>query len=294
MKAALRRQTALANAKQQQPKKKGVLDRVAGAVLRGIDRHNAAMDAAKKTGKTIAKAAQVGAKGASEFGKGVKSGVTGTVTAAKKANKVLNAGYEVDGEILDEKSVSQNQQQLAGMALKYLDGDMPDASDAVKSMAKMGRTELRKFAKTKHKGLPEVKEAIVDQPGSADNQVRDTQDDTVRRQQLKKKEELFRKQQALERQKMMLQKSGRLPMNAGYEPEGDLVDEEVPTRLFYKLQKIGKGGSSTARAQTRISSDLKRQKDEKMIRQQTKQRQEREPEEDHPSLSARERNPNLR
>jgi hypothetical protein len=225
MKSALQRQSAVASAKQQQPKKKGVLDRVAGAVLKGMERHRKAMDLAKETGKTVAKAAKVGAKGASEFGKGVRSGVTGTVTAAKKANKVLNAGYEVDGEILDEKAVSQNQQQLAGMALKYLDGDMPDASDAVKQMAKMGRTELRKFAKTKHKGLPEVKEAIVDQPGSADNQVRDTQDDTVRRQQLKKKEELLRKQQALERQRMMLQKAGRLPVNSGYEPDGEIIDE---------------------------------------------------------------------
>ena len=56
---------------------------------------------------------------------------------------------------LQEKAVSQNQQQLAAMAIEYLDGNMPDASDAVKQMAKMGRKELKKFAKTKHKGLPE-------------------------------------------------------------------------------------------------------------------------------------------
>ncbi|MGA0121083.1 MAG: hypothetical protein ACO3HJ_06470, partial [Methylophilaceae bacterium] len=56
---------------------------------------------------------------------------------------------------LQEKAVSQNQQQLAAMALEYLDGNMPDASDAVKQMAKMGRKELKKFARTSHKGLPE-------------------------------------------------------------------------------------------------------------------------------------------
>jgi hypothetical protein len=62
---------------------------------------------------------------------------------------------------LQEKAVSQNQQQLAAMAIEYLDGNMPDASDAVKQMAKMGRKELKKFAKTKHKGLPEkVKEEM--------------------------------------------------------------------------------------------------------------------------------------
>lgn len=82
--------------------------------------------------------------------------------------------------------------------------------------------------------------------------------------------------------------------NSSYQLDGELVDEQVPTRLFYKLQAKGKGGSKTALAQTKISADLERQKGEKMRRQQTIQRQEREPEEDHPSLSARERNPNLR
>lgn len=62
---------------------------------------------------------------------------------------------------LQEKAVSQNQQQLAAMAIEYLDGNMPDASDAIKQMAKMGRKELKKFASTKHEGLPEkVKEEM--------------------------------------------------------------------------------------------------------------------------------------
>ena len=62
---------------------------------------------------------------------------------------------------LQEKSVSQNQQQLAGMALAYLRGEMSDASEEVKQMARMGEKKLRDFAKTKHKGLPEkVKEEM--------------------------------------------------------------------------------------------------------------------------------------
>ena len=62
---------------------------------------------------------------------------------------------------LQEKAVSQNQQQLAGMALAYLRGEMPDASEQVKKMAKMGEKKLRDFAKTSHKGLPEkVKEEM--------------------------------------------------------------------------------------------------------------------------------------
>jgi len=68
---------------------------------------------------------------------------------------IAETGYKKFLNMLQEKAVSQNQQQLAAMAIEYLDGNMPDASDAVKQMAKMGRKDLKKFAKTKHKGLPE-------------------------------------------------------------------------------------------------------------------------------------------
>ena len=118
------RVAAVASAKKQQPKKKGALDRLAGVVLRGMEGHQQATAAAlqafnkrmerhrsatttasnlaSQTAKTVKKAAEVGAKGASEFGKGVSSGVKDTATAAKKVKKALNAGYEMDGESIDE------------------------------------------------------------------------------------------------------------------------------------------------------------------------------------------------
>jgi hypothetical protein len=72
----------------------------------------------------------------------------------------LTAGQLKFYRMIQEKAVSQNQQQLAGMALAYLRGEMPNASEEVKKMAKMGEKKLRDFAKTKHKGLPEkVEEA---------------------------------------------------------------------------------------------------------------------------------------
>ena len=87
LKASLQRQSAIASAKQQQPKKKGVLDRLAGAVIKGIERHNAAMAAAKETGKTISKAAGKIGGVAKEVGKGA----TG---AAKLAGHVASKGLE--------------------------------------------------------------------------------------------------------------------------------------------------------------------------------------------------------
>jgi hypothetical protein len=60
---------------------------------------------------------------------------------------------------LTEKAVSKSQQQAAGAALAAKRGDAPKSKlkDASKEMAKMPAKELEKFAKTKHKGLPEKK-----------------------------------------------------------------------------------------------------------------------------------------
>lgn len=98
-----------------------------------------------------------------------------TVKVGPTDGQSIMAGYEYSSPVLtendatlgqvkfsrmlQEKAVSQNQQQLAGMALAYLRGEMPNASEEVKKMAKMGEKKLRDFAKTKHEGLPEkVKE----------------------------------------------------------------------------------------------------------------------------------------
>jgi len=85
MKASLERQSAVAAAAKKQPKKPGFLDRVAGAVNRGIERHNAAMSAAKETGKTISNVAKKVGGVALEVGKGASG-------AAKLAGHVARKG----------------------------------------------------------------------------------------------------------------------------------------------------------------------------------------------------------
>lgn len=265
MKAALQRQSAIATAKKQQPKKKGVLDRVAGAVLKGIERHQKATSTASKlisqTAQTAAKAARVGAKGASEFGKGVASGATGTVTAAKKVKKALNAGYELEGNILDEKATSEQQQKLFGLALSVKRGETSrsEVSDAVlKIVDTMSEKKIRDYAKTKHSGIPrKVEEAIVDQPTSSDNQVRNTQDDTIRKQQLKKKEEFLRKQQMLDRQRLLAQRAGRLSVNAEYEPDGESIEEL--NRYAKETGKSFRSGKPTSSGGTLGGNDVNSQ-----------------------------------
>lgn len=66
---------------------------------------------------------------------------------------------------VDEKSVSKAQQRAMGAALAAKRGDIPmsDLKGASKEMAKMSKSDLRDFAKTKHKGLPEkVKKESVE------------------------------------------------------------------------------------------------------------------------------------
>ena len=61
-----------------------------------------------------------------------------------------------DGEI-EEKSVSQQQQKLMGLALSVKKGDTPKSkvSNKIKKVAKsMSKKDLEDFASTKHKGLP--------------------------------------------------------------------------------------------------------------------------------------------
>jgi len=65
--------------------------------------------------------------------------------------------YSEFWEVILEKSLSKSQQRLMGMVYAYKKGRMK-ASDEVKKIAKgMSMKDAKKFASTKHKGLPEYK-----------------------------------------------------------------------------------------------------------------------------------------
>ena len=127
----------------------------------------------------------------------------------ENGNGISESGYSKflkKVNTVKEEAVSQNQQQLAGMALSFLRGEMPDASEEVKKMAKMGEKELRKFAKTKHEGLPEkVKE------GAECNS-----DDS-------KEEEDPRSMKT--KINLVKNKLRAMGLKMSYEPEGEMVDE---------------------------------------------------------------------
>ncbi len=125
----------------------------------------------------------------------------------------LASGHLKFIKMLQEKAVSQNQQQLAGMALSYLRGEMPDASDEVKQMSKMGEQKLRDFAKTEHEGLPEkVGESKCD-----GNPPKDEGGDN--------RDEYAKKNVIKNRIRAALGIKNPIVMTAGYEPEGGQIDE---------------------------------------------------------------------
>ncbi len=86
MKAALQRQDAMVSASKQQPKKKGLLDRVAGAVLKGIERHK---KATAGTGAATRETASKIGKAAGQFRTGLMSSYDNWV------GQLISDGYDL-------------------------------------------------------------------------------------------------------------------------------------------------------------------------------------------------------
>ena len=177
-----------------------------------------------------------------------------TVKVGPTDGQSIMAGYEYSSPVLtendatlgqvkfsrmlQEKAVSQNQQQLAGMALAYLRGEMPNASEEVKKMAKMGEKKLRDFAKTKHKGLPEkVEEAKCE---TSDKEDEDTRGEYAKKNVIKN------------RIRAALGVKNPIIISASNEMEGEQIDEFLGifgNKNKKKGKERGAGGKPRSRAQ---------------------------------------------
>ena len=104
--------------------------------------------------RAVAKQAQRGG----EFPQGFASRLESVLYAAMTLIKNQQAGgAQVSEEELDEKATSKKQQKFMGMVHAAQKGEKP-ASGAVAKVAKdMGKKDVKDFAATKHKGLPEKK-----------------------------------------------------------------------------------------------------------------------------------------
>jgi hypothetical protein len=247
-----------------QPRKKSIQDRVAGFILKGIERDRAARETASKlvgkTGQTLKKAASVGSKAAAEFAKGVKSGVETTADVTKKTKKAV-----VGEEYIGEKAESEQQQKLFGLALSVKRGETPRSeasAEVLKIVDSMSEKKIRDFAKTPHSEVPKkkVNEAISN-PTSERKSPPTTQKqketgriivlqkllDLAKQDKLgedmdpqtqkqisatnlelrAKKMRVAADQQALQQMKKQQTQQEPQTQNASYEPEGELVDERT-------------------------------------------------------------------
>ena len=88
-----------------------------------------------------------------------------TTQTAGEVDQQIKPGEQVEMQDLTkpkglgEKAVSKAQQQAAGIAHAAQKGEIPasELQGASKEMAKMKKSDLKDFASTSHKGLPEKK-----------------------------------------------------------------------------------------------------------------------------------------
>jgi len=95
----------------------------------------------------------------------VKKGSPDEANAKSAGKAYVTYEEELGEEDVNEKSVSQQQQKIMGLALSVKNGETPKSkvSKKVEKMAKeMSKKELEDFASTKHKGLPKKKETDED------------------------------------------------------------------------------------------------------------------------------------
>jgi hypothetical protein len=216
MKAALQRQSAVASAKKQQKPtpqgrtRRSALDRIAGAVLSGIERHKKATSAAskmaKQTGETLRKAAPVARKAASEFGKGVRSGIETAGKAAKDVKKVVSKEETEIDEKLNLKTA-----EMGEVIKDFQKSDAPQ----FKGKTKEERRQMAIAAKlTAERGGRKLGE----------QQEEDGTDESKEKQMLAKKKQMLQKQYMLDKMRLQMQQQGKLPIGHRTE-ETEVIDE---------------------------------------------------------------------
>ena len=191
--------------------------------------------------------------------------------AGRSSSRNVYAHYEVEGGVIAEKAVSKAQQKFMGMVYAAKSGAPAASPEVAKAAEGMSKGEARKFAKTKHEGLPVRKEET-----ECDTEKKDGEEDP---RSMKTKVNLVKN------------KLRAMGLKMSYEPEGEMVDEAAQ-RVKGKLQS-GTRTFSGDGYYGRTSKEKKDPKNMKKIFPGPKGDKESDGG-DHPSLSAAERNPNLR
>jgi hypothetical protein len=131
-----------ASAKQKQPNKKPVRDAIARGVFRAVDAYKKGMDRHNAAMKTAKKAATVGGKAASEFGKGFASGVKTAGKVAKGVKKVVNNEASDPLVSAKQKDTERKQVENARQKIRSMVGES-------KSLNELNRAEKETGINTK-------------------------------------------------------------------------------------------------------------------------------------------------
>lgn len=229
---------------------------------------------------------------------------------------------------LQEKAESEQQQKLFGLALSVKRGKTSRSevsAEVLKIVDSMSEKEIRKFAKTKHEGIPKKVQKEETECGSEKKNEVDRRPlatainlakNKARAMGAKNPLVMVASEQASpalpgenrpgsskapggrphlpgEKQTPLPKKSTKLEL-ASYEPEGEVIDEEMPKRA---KRKSPEGTTTFTHRGGPYGRTQEQKKKPKKIFPDKRNDSGGEDENDprtHPSLSARERNPNLR
>jgi hypothetical protein len=153
----------------------------------------------------------------------------------------LMAHNELDGGFIVEKAKSQAQQRFMGMVYAAKKGKPAASPEVASAASEMSKKEAKKFASTKHTGLPEkVKEEM--KCGSDDKKKKGEEEDP---RSMKTKDNLVRN------------KLRAMGLKMSYEPEGEIVDEARG-----EFRSLGRADKNSGRNRYMGSATTQQKKEE--------------------------------
>ena len=116
---------------------------------------------------------------------------------------------------IEEKAVSKAQQRFFGMVRATQKGEMENPSPEVsKAASSIRKSEVKDFAKTKHKGLPNKKDVKEQMKVSPEDKKEKTKVSPENRKLINKEIMMQKKQHILDRMRMQMKKRGELPITS--------------------------------------------------------------------------------
>ena len=143
---------------------------------------------------------------------GIHNKVNTSPTQGGNERVGIMAHNELDGGLIVEKAMSKAQQRFMGMVYAAKKGEPAASPEVAQSAKEITKKEAKKFASTKHKGLPEKVKEEMD-CGSDDKKTENGEEEDPRS--MKTKANLVKN------------KLRAMGLKMSYEPEGEQIDERT-------------------------------------------------------------------